>query len=295
MILAFVAIYVVWGSTYLAIRYAVETIPPLVAVAIRHTAAGSILLAIAWARGFRPRREHWPAGLVLGFFYFLVGHGTLHWAEVYVPSGLSALLIASEALWILLISTFMGFERINWMNGSGLLMGLAGVGMLTGLDFNLKNSLALGSVAVLLGAMSWAVGVCISPKLKLPEDPMGRAALPLVCGAVMLWITASVSGEVAVTHWSAISMRSAMGLAYLIVFGSVVAFTAYSWLLQHCSPTVVSTHTFVNPLVAVLLGWLLGGEQLTSRVIGATVATLGAIFLVRKGERHSAMQIAQGD
>src|SRR6266487_4107520 len=119
---AFVAIYVVWGTTYLAIRYAVETIPPLVTAGVRHTAAGLILLGIAWSRGFRPRREHWIAGAALGALFFLVGHGSLHWAEQYVSSGLAALLVASEPLWILLLGAAMGQQSINWKNGLGLLM-----------------------------------------------------------------------------------------------------------------------------------------------------------------------------
>ena len=119
--LAFFAIYFVWGTTYLAIRCAVETIPPLVTAGIRHTIAGLILLAIAWSRGFRPRREHWPAGIILGGLFFLVGHGSLHWAEKYVSSGLAALLVASEPLWILLLGAAMRQQRINWLNGIGLL------------------------------------------------------------------------------------------------------------------------------------------------------------------------------
>ena len=125
-------------------------------------------------------------------------------------------------------------------------------------------------IAVLVGAASWAVGVCVSPRLRLPRDPVGRTAVPLVCGAVMLLLSAEVSGEFSAVHWSAISLRSWLGLAYLITFGSVVAFTAYTWLLQHCSPTLVATHTFVNPLVAVIVGWLWAGEAINLRIMVAT-------------------------
>jgi drug/metabolite transporter (DMT)-like permease len=297
MLLTFFAIYVVWGSTYLAIRYAVETIPPLVTAGIRHTTAGLILLAWAWARGYRPRLEHWKAGIVLGAFFFLVGHGTLHWAEQYVASGLAALLIATEPLWILAIGSAMGDERINWKNGLGLILGLFGVGILTGADLTLRNSLGIGIILVLVGAASWAIGVCISPRLKLPEEPIGRAAVPLICGAVMLLIAAVLSGEFGATKWAAVSSRSVLGLAYLIVFGSVVAFTAYTWLLQHIPPTLVATHTFVNPVVAVLLGWLLAGESLTLRLLAATLAILGAIVMIQRGDRHNEMQAeaVQGD
>jgi drug/metabolite transporter (DMT)-like permease len=289
--LAFFAIYIVWGTTYLAIRYAVETIPPLVTAGLRHTAAGLILLAIAWSRGFRPRREHWIAGAVLGALFFLVGHGTLHWAEQYVASGLAALLVASEPLWILLLGAAMGQQRINWKNGLGLLMGMAGVAILTAHEFTTRSSVTVGVIAVLVGAASWAVGVCVSPRLHLPRDPVGRTAVPLVCGAIMLLLAAGASGEFSAFHLRAVSLRSWLGLAYLISFGSVVAFTAYTWLLQHCSPTVVATHTFVNPLVAVLVGWLWASEAISVRIVVATVVILGAIVLIQRGEMQAeAMQ-----
>jgi drug/metabolite transporter (DMT)-like permease len=287
--LAFFAIYVVWGTTYLAIRYAVETIPPLVTAGVRHTAAGLILLAIAWSRGFRPRREHWIAGAVLGALFFLIGHGTLHWAEKYVSSGLAALLIASEPLWILLLGAAMGQQRINWKNGLGLLLGLAGVAILTMHEFTTRTSLTWAVIAVLVGSASWGVGVCIGPRLRLPRDPMGRAAVPLVCGAGMLLLTAGISGEFSAVHWDTISLRSLLGLAYLIIFGSVVAFSAYTWLLQRCSPTLVATHTFVNPLVAVLVGWLWASEPMSVRIVLATVVILGAIVLIQQGDHHAEM------
>jgi drug/metabolite transporter (DMT)-like permease len=283
--LAFAAIYLVWGSTYLAIRYAVETIPPLVTAGIRHSVAGSILLAWAWARGFRPRREHWIAGLVIGALFFLGGHGTLHWAEQYVGSGMAALLIATEPMFILLLAAAMGQQRIRIFSALGLGLGIAGVAVLLGGELTLKGSSLAGLIAVLFGSLSWATGVVISPKVKLPDDALGRTALPTLCGAAMLLIAAGVTGEFHNTHWATISSRSLLGLAFLILFGSVVSFTAYTWLLQRCPPALVATHTYANPVVAVLLGWLLAGEALNMRVVAASVAILGAIVLIRRGER----------
>lgn len=290
LVLAFFTIYFVWGTTYLAIRYAVETIPPLVTAGIRHTTAGLILLLIAWSRGFRPRREHWIAGAALGALFFLIGHGTLHWAEQHVASGFAALLVATEPLWILLMAAAMRQQRINWQNGLGLLLGMGGVAILTVREFSSISSTSWGVIAVLVGAASWAVGVCISPRLRLPRDAMGRAAVPLVCGAVMLLAAAGVTGEFSAFHWQAVSTRSLLGLAFLITFGSVLAFSAYTWLLQHCSPTMVATHTFVNPLVAVLAGWLWASEPLSFRIVLATLVILGAIVLIQRGDRHSEMQ-----
>jgi len=283
--LAFIAIYIIWGSTYLAIRYAVETIPPLVTAGIRHTIAGGILLAWAWARGFRPKREHWISGLAVGALFFLVGHGSLHWAEQYVGSGLAALLIATEPMFILLLAWSMGQQKISRLSALGLGLGVVGVAMLTGVELTVKGASLLGLLAVLLGSLAWSAGVVISPKLKLPSDALGRTAIPLVCGAVMLLMAAGLTGEFQATHWASISLKSILGLAYLITFGSVVAFTAYMWLLQQCPPALVATHTYANPVVAVLLGWLLAGEPLTLRLVLASVAILGAIVLIRRGER----------
>jgi drug/metabolite transporter (DMT)-like permease len=282
--LAFVAIYVIWGSTYLAIRYAVETIPPLVTAGIRHSIAGGIMFAWAWMRGFRPTRQQWIAGVAVGSLFFLIGHGSLHWAEQYVGSGLAALLIATEPMFILVLAWMMKQQKISRISALGLALGVAGVAALSGVELTRGSSL-VGLIAVLVGSLSWALGVVISPRLKLPEDALGRTALPTLCGAAMLLVAAGLTGEFHATHWASISMRSWLGLAYLITFGSVVAFTSYTWLLQRCPPALVATHTYANPVVAVLLGWLLAGEPLTMRVVLASVAILGAIVLIRRGER----------
>jgi len=288
--LAFLAIYLVWGSTYLAIRYAVQTIPPLLTAGLRHTAAGSILLAWAWARGYRPKREHWIAGMAVGALYFLIGHGSLHWAEQYVGSGLAALLIATEPMFILLLAWATGQQRISRTSALGLGLGVVGVAVLMWSELGMKGSTLLGVIAVLTGSVAWAGGVVVSAKVKLPTDALARTAVPLVCGAAMLLIAAGVTGEFHTVHWAGITLRSWLGLGYLIVFGSVVAFTAYTWLLQQCPPALVATHTYANPVVAVLLGWLLAGELLNVRIVLASAAILGAVVLIRRGERDVASE-----
>jgi drug/metabolite transporter (DMT)-like permease len=293
--LAFAAIYLVWGSTYLAIRYAVETIPPLVTAGIRHSIAGVILFAWAWARGFRPTRAHWISGIVVGALFFLVGHGTLHWAEQYVGSGLAALLIATEPMFILVLAWSMGQQKISRLSALGLGLGVLGVAALTGVELSVKGASVLALLAVLVGSLSWSAGVVISPKLSLPSDALGRTALPTLCGAVMLLAVAGVTGEFHATHWASISLKSILGLAYLIVFGSIIAFTSYTWLLQRCPPALVATHTYANPVVAVFLGWLFASEPLTLRVVLASVAILAAIVLIRKGERVAAPPVMRPD
>jgi len=285
--LAFAAIYLIWGSTYLAIRYAVETIPPLITAGIRHTIAGGILLALACARGYRPKREHWIAGAIVGALFFLVGHGTLHWAEQRVPSGLAALLIATEPMFILLLAWISRQQKISRISALGLGFGVVGVAILAGVELSAKDTNLLGLVAVLTGALSWAAGVVVSPKLKLPDDALARTAVPLVSGAAMLLAAAGATGEFHAWQWANVSLKSILGLAYLIVFGSIVAFTAYTWLLQRCPPTLVATHTYANPIVAVLLGWLLASEALTMRLLLGSVAILGAVVLIRRGERET--------
>jgi drug/metabolite transporter (DMT)-like permease len=168
-----------------------------------------------------------------------------------------------------------------------------GVGLLTGAQFRMTGHSLLGFAAVLLSAFGWAAGVVVSPKLRLPSEALARTAIPLVCGGALLLIAAGTTGEFQRMRWSAISLESLLGLGYLIVFGSVVAFTAYTWLLQQCPPALVATHTYANPVVAVLLGWLLASEPLTKKVVFALVAVLGAIVLIRRGERAVAASNAE--
>jgi drug/metabolite transporter (DMT)-like permease len=290
LLLAFFAIYVVWGSTYLAIRYAVETIPPLIVAGARHTAAGLTLLAWAWMRGYRPTRREWQASLVLGIFYFVIGHGSLHWAETVVPSGLAALLIASEPIWIAVMAAVVSHgERLTGKTVIGLLLGIAGVALLMGDEAASGNrAVLIGSIAILLGTLSWSVGVMYSRTSALPRNALARAGMPEIVGASILLIIAGVTGEFSGFHLMAVSTRSALSLLYLITFGSIVAFTAYTWLLDHVSPTLVSTHTYVNPVIAVLLGWLWAGEVINLRVLEAGLLTLFAVFLISQGTRQPA-------
>ena len=290
--LAFAAIYLVWGSTYLAIRYAVETIPPLVTAGIRHTVAGGILLAWAYARGYRAKREHWIAGAIVGAFFFLIGHGTLHWAEQHVASGLAALLIATEPMFILVLAWASGQQKISRASALGLALGVVGVAILTGMEVSAKDTSLLGMIAVLIGSASWAAGVVISPKVKLPSDALARTAVPLVCGAVMLLASAWNYGRISraalvrdfaeIDSWPRLSdcVRLDRGFHFLHVVAAAVR-----------SFALVATHTYANPVVAVLLGWLLASEGLTMRVVVASIAILGAIVLIRRGGGTTAMRV----
>ncbi|HVP50455.1 MAG TPA: EamA family transporter [Candidatus Bathyarchaeia archaeon] len=287
LLLAFLCIYVVWGSTYLAIRYAVETIPPLMVAGLRHVVAGSVLLAWAWSRGYRPTLQEWRASVVLGFLYFVLGHGSLHWAETVVPSGWAALLIASEPIWIAVLAALASHrERLTGKTVAGLLLGIAGVGLLVGAETAMgERAVVIGSMAILFGTIAWSVGVMYALKAPLPRHAMARAGMPEIVGSVVLMVVAGGTGEWSKFQPTAIAVRSWASLLYLIVLGSIVTFTAYTWLLDHVSPTLVSTHTYVNPIIAVLIGWLWAGELVNSRVIGAGTLTLLAVFLISKGTR----------
>jgi len=285
VVLCFAAIYLVWGSTYLAIRYAVETIPPLVTAGLRHLTAGSVLLAWALAKGQRPTWAQIRASVVIGFFFFLLGHGSLHWAELYVPSGTASLLIAIEPIIVFLMSS--AATRVWKLNGlllSGILFGLVGVGILVqGTNLQAGGRGAYGPFAVRFGAVAWSYGIIYSRRSKLSGSPLLLSALSLLAGAVMLLTTGAVTGEMSEFSVSRVTPRSWLALGYLIVFGSVIAFTAYNWLLEHYSPTLVATHTYVNPVVAVFLGWLLAGEVITLKVGMAAALVVGAVVLVDRG------------
>lgn len=289
-ILAFLIIYIVWGSTFLAIRYAVETIPPFLTAATRHLIAGSILLAWAWRNGERPSKEAWRAGLVLGFLFFLVGHGTLHWAQQEIPSGVAALVIASEPIFVaLMMPLFKMGRRPGVTTYLGLGLGVASVIVLFRPDVTASRGMLAGLLAVLLGSLSWSVGIVLSRKLQArpsgaPDTSTMNAALPLICGAGMLLGGAFLGGELTDFQWTAVSRESVSGLLFLVFFGSLVAFTAYSWLLKHYPPTLVATHTYVNPIVAVLLGWWLAGERISPSIVASAALAMAAIGLVQRGE-----------
>ena len=285
VILCFLSIYLIWGSTYLAIRYAVETIPPLYTAGIRHLTAGSILLLWCLAKRLRPTGAQIRASIVIGVFFFLIGHGALHWAEQRVPSGLASLLIASEPIWVFLFSAAAAGQW-HW-NGTllaGISLGLGGVGLLMG-----RSALAsapgmfVGSAAVVISALAWSVGVVYSRRSHLSGNPLLLSALSLLAGSAQLMLVGTLAGEYRGFSLSSVTLRSWLSLGYLIVFGSVMAFTAYNWLMEHYSPTLVATHTYINPIVAVLLGWLLAGEAVTFNVLLSAVMVVSAVMLVERG------------
>ena len=213
LLLAFFVIYVVWGSTYLAIRYAVETIPPLLVVAIRQGVAGSAIFAWVYWRGYRPTLREWRSSLVLGILYFVISHGALHWAETIVPSGLTALLIASEPIWIAILSALvLREERVTGKTIAGLVLGIVGVGLLMRAEPGAGHGrMLLGCIVVVISAIAWSCGVIYSRNPALPKDPVARAGMAAVTGSGLLFVASLVSGEIARAHVAIIQRAIGLG------------------------------------------------------------------------------------
>lgn len=287
---AVLATWLIYGSTYLAVRFAIQTIPPLVTAGTRLLLAGSLLFLHSYLRGFRPTVREWRGALTIGALYFLGSHGLLYWAEQVVASGLAAVLMATEPLVIALILITTGKERFSVWTFVGLVCGIGGVAYLVGGNQFSQHSQMLGCVALIASSMLWAIGVCYSPHAGLPRDPFASAAMTMLAGAVLLLLTAAVFGEFGPGKLNHVSLRSALGLLYVIVFGSLIAFSSYVWLLVHVSPTLVSTHTFVNPVVAVILGWAFAGEPLGWRLFIAMAAILSSIAFIRRGTHSHALE-----
>jgi drug/metabolite transporter (DMT)-like permease len=284
---AFACIYVIWGSTYLAIRYAVETIPPLFVAGFRHLTAGILLFGWCWWQGLRPTKQQWLASVVLAALFFLVGHGTLHWAEKTLPSGVAALLMATEPIFVAITISIINRTRIRLPLLIGLLFGLVGVGLIVGGELRTGSSALWKSIAVLIGAASWSMGIIYSRSKKLHPDPRMSAAMSLLAGSVMLLLGGVITGEAARLDFSSISAKSVYGLVYLAIAGSLVAYSAYFWLLERYPPTLIATHTYVNPLVAMALGWAIGGEVLTTRFLFGGLLVIAAIALVGRSDTAS--------
>ena len=282
-VLAFAAIYLIWGSTYLAIRFAIETLPPFSMAAVRFTVAGTILYVIARPRTERPTGLHWISAGIVGTLLLGGGNGGVVWAEQWVPSGLTALIIGTVPLWMVLFDwLFGGGRRPGGFLMGGLVWGLGGVGLLmSSTEVGARSREGLLGGLVLLGAsVSWAAGSIYARKATLPRSPFLATAMQMIAGGLVLALGAAFAGEGGRLHLTTFSMRSVLALVYLIVFGALIAFTAYIWLLGVSTPARVSTYAYVNPAVAVLLGWLLADERLDIRAAVAVLVILSAVVLV---------------
>jgi len=292
IILAFAAVYVLWGSTYLAIRLGIETLPPFIMAAVRFLLAGAILFTWAVVKGerFIPPLRMWRRALLIGGLLLLGGNGSVSWAEKYVASGLTALLIATEPLWVVILNWALSRRRPNSKVLLGVLVGLAGVAMLVGDGLRSNGNSRLSLVAgglILIAAFSWAAGSVYSNRRPLQASTSMAAGMQMLCGGVLLLLLALGTGDSQRLNLANASWISIGAFFYLVVFGSLVGFTAYSWLLNNVTPARAATYAYVNPVVAVLLGWLVAGEPLTSRMLLAAAVIIGSVILITTfGREH---------
>lgn len=285
---ALAVIYVVWGSTYLAIRVAIETIPPMISASLRFLAAGAILYAFAIRRGEReadrPGIAEWRSAAIVGGLLFLGGNGGVVWAEQRIPSGIAALLVATVPLWMALIGFVALKERLPRIAVAGLLVGFAGTALLIrpsgdgGVD-------TLGALVVVGASLSWAIGSLYSRGAPLPKRPLVSASLQMLCGGVALGIAGVVGGELGRIELGAISRSSALAFFYLIFFGSIAAFSCYAWLLRVAPTSVVSTYAYVNPVVAVALGWAFLDERVEPVTFVAGAIIVAAVAMIVTARR----------
>lgn len=283
-LLAFATIYFVWGSTFLAIRIGVREVPPFLLAAIRFIVAGLILYGWMIARGERgPSRRQWTSVCLVALLIFVLDYGLLFWAERRVPSGVAAVMMATIPVFMALSEVvLLATQRLTVRLVLALLLGLGGVAVV------MNRSLALGgapidragALALLIAPICWAIGSVLSRVLPLPSSKVMSSGAQMLAGGVFLALTSGLLGEFHDFHPGIVSRAAWLSLLYLIVAGSIIAYTAYVWLLQHESPSKVSTYAYVNPVVAVLLGCFLGGEDLSLRTILGTILVLVSVVVI---------------
>jgi drug/metabolite transporter (DMT)-like permease len=280
---ALAVVYVVWGSTYVGIAVAIETLPPLLMTAVRFLTAGAILYLVASrfgdTDGDRPGRREWVAAALTGVPLFLVGNGGVVWAQQTVASGVAALLIATVPLWIAALDRVVYGRRLGTQAILGLVLGFGGLALLV-VARGPGGTSPVGAGILVLAALGWATGSLLSRDAPLPRRLLVAAAMQMLAGGIVLAIVGVVAGELSDLRLHAFSGRSVLAFGYLIVFGSIVAFSAYAWLLRSTRTSLVATYAYVNPVVAVVLGWAVLGEAITARTLLAGAIIVAAVALI---------------
>jgi drug/metabolite transporter (DMT)-like permease len=286
VIIAFAALYLIWGSTYLGIRFSIETIPPFLMAGARFVLAGTIMYGIAWSQGIGESNwRNWRTSLIIGACLLLGGNGGVTISEKYIDSGLAALIVAIVPIYIVLLGWLTGMARrptaVMWM---GLAGGFLGVGTLFGPGLHVHSPAgrnpAIGISILLVTSFIWSAGSLYSRVAKHAASPFLTAAQQMICGGVLLLVAGAVTGELPRFHPSSVSLLSLISFIYLVLIGAVVGYTAYIWLLRHCDPAKVATYAYVNPIVAVLLGTLFAGETVTVRTLIASALIIGSVALI---------------
>jgi drug/metabolite transporter (DMT)-like permease len=277
-------VYVVWGSTYLGIAVMVETLPPLVAAGVRYTTAGIILLVllIAWnrlrgQRLERPTRIHWRNSVIIGALLLLGGNGGVVLGEQYIATGIAALVVATSPIWMALFEAIVARERPGWLTIAGLVAGTTGVAILVVPLEGATTIHPLGLALVAMAAITWSIGAVYAKRVELPKSPFQGAGLEMLCGGAALLAVGVLRGELLNVDVGSFSTESLVAVLYLIVFGSLIAFTAYIWLLHHVPIGTVSSTAYVNPIVAVALGVIILNEPMEPRTWLAAAIIIGAV------------------
>lgn len=283
IITAFGAVYLLWGSTYLAIRFAIQTLPPFLMAGIRFVIAGGLLYLWARLRGApRPLRSHWRSAGLIGALLLLGGNGGVVWSQQFVPSGITALIVATVPLWMVLIQAVWSREAgpspFAWF---GIFLGLAGIWFLAAPDHAEVQGIPFFATAtLLLAALSWAAGSLLTRKLPLPNSSPLAIGMEMLSGGLCLLTASAAAGEWSRFDPSGVSAASLTALGYLIVFGALVGFSCYIWIVKVTPPSLSSTYAYVNPIVAVGLGWAFAGEALTPRTLTGAAVIVAAVFLI---------------
>lgn len=294
LIAAFAAVYILWGSTYLAIKYAIETLPPFLMAGSRFVFAGVVLMI--WARLSkdyeRPKAAHWKTSFVVGTLLLLGGNGGVVFAQHYISSSLAALLVATEPFWIVLLSwLWLGKSRPNLKTVLGIAVGFFGVwllinGQTTNSAANIGSMQFFGAIAVMLAALSWATGSIYGLRSPVPKSSILTAGMQMFSGGMVLLVVSLIMGEWSTFSISQVSARSLYGVIYLMIFGSLIGYTAYSWLLKNAQPEMVATYAYVNPIVAIFLGWLIAGESFTGQMLIGAGVIVGSVMLITSHDKN---------
>jgi drug/metabolite transporter (DMT)-like permease len=284
IVIAFAAVYVIWGSTYLTIHIAIETIPALLMSGARFILAGLLLLAFSHRPG-APRERltliHWRSALIIGGCLLLFGNGGVAWGEQYLPSGFVALIIATVPLWMALFSPAFGGRWINWTAAIGIALGLAGIVLLVRPGGGAGHWQTL---VVLLAPLLWALGSLYARDAPAPRQPLTAVGMEMIAGGALLSLAGVATGELGHVHFGNVSFASVAAFIYLVLIGALVGYVAYIWLLHHVSVTAASTYAFVNPVVAVALGAIVLGEAVTPLTLVAAALIVGAVVLLLIGQ-----------
>jgi drug/metabolite transporter (DMT)-like permease len=282
---ALIAVYIVWGSTYLAIRFTIETIPPFLSAGIRFLVSGIVLYLFCRVRGDpAPKQVEWRSASIIGLLLLLGGNGGLVWAEQRIPSGIASLFIATIPIWMVLIDTIrLNGVRANWLTWLGVLVGFFGIALLANPWQAHTATLPLdpiGMLVLILAALSWSIGSLYSRNASLPSSSLLGTGMEMLVGSLGLFVFGTLIGEWNQFHLASISMRSLGGLIYLILFGSFIGFVAYTWLLRNAPTSIVSTYAYVNPVVALFLGSVIVNEPLDGRDIISALIILSGVVLI---------------